>query len=386
MAPHPDGPIETPFHQKVEDFKRRTLPLLVWSISLVVVLALLFGRVRRFEYVGLAQSQEYEVSAATTGTLENVLVSLYDQVEAGEVVATLDASALQASIDTAQALVRQQQAELASVRAQLGRDNNEGAAAWTSDLRRFQMDEEQRRLDGMELKVLIDSDQLELERQDLELRRFRQLRESGLISQSELESVQLGRDQVERRLQENRALLRQTEQQLGAASARRQSFQARMAPGGAVDPVLQPILQAIAVETNRLKEIEKQRDALVLRSPVAGQVSQLLCRNGQSLVPGEPIMMIAERSVSEVVAYLRDGDPPRRIRPNTKALLASREEPGRVAESLVVRVGETVGPLPQRLWRDPRVPDYGRAVVVAAAPALDIRPGQVVEVTFPAAD
>ena len=115
--------------------------------------------------------------------------------------------------------------------------------------------------------------------------------------------------------------------------------------------------------------------------PVLGQVSQMLCSTGQSVIPGEPIMMIAERSVREIVAYLSESDG-RRITLDTPVMVTSRNQPGMTAESVVIRVGPTIQALPQRLWRDPALPDYGRAVVIAAAPAMALTPGELVDVEF----
>jgi hypothetical protein len=61
-------------------------------------------------------------------------------------------------------------------------------------------------------------------------------------------------------------------------------------------------------------------------------------------------------------------------------LVASRTRPNRVAESVVLRVSPAIQPLPQRFWRDPRIPDYGRAVVIAGPAALDLMPGEAVSV------
>jgi hypothetical protein len=38
--------------------------------------------------------------------------------------------------------------------------------------------------------------------------------------------------------------------------------------------------------------------------------------------------------------------------------------------------------MPERLWRDPAVPSYGRAVVIAANPALNLIPGELIQVKF----
>ena len=102
---------------------------------------------------------------------------------------------------------------------------------------------------------------------------------------------------------------------------------------------------------------------------------------GQSVVPGEAIVIVAEHSVREIVAFLREPDGVT-VEQNTPVLVASRANPTRVAESLVVRVSPTIGTLPQRVWRDPRIPDYGRSVVIAGVPALNLTPGEMVTVRF----
>ena len=147
------------------------------------------------------------------------------------------------------------------------------------------------------------------------------------------------------------------------------------------EPVLGPLQASIDVEAARLREIHLQRESLVLRSPVAGQVTQILCRKGQSIEPGEPVLTIAEDSVREIITFLDDGDT-EPISSNTPVLLSSRSPGGTMAESVVLRVGESIQPLPQRLWRDPRFPDYGRAVVIAATPTMRLTPGELVHVKF----
>ena len=54
--------------------------------------------------------------------------------------------------------------------------------------------------------------------------------------------------------------------------------------------------------------------------------------------------------------------------------------PERVAESVVVRLGPDIEILPERLWRVPSTPEYGRAVVIAAVPTLQLTPGELLNV------
>ena len=38
--------------------------------------------------------------------------------------------------------------------------------------------------------------------------------------------------------------------------------------------------------------------------------------------------------------------------------------------------------MPERLWRQPATPQYGRAVVIAAVPGLELLPGELINVRF----
>ena len=375
-------PIETPLAQRVEDFRHRTLPMVVWGAAALIVVALLLGRARQVDYIGIAHAPEYEVSVANSGTIETVVVDLYDSVEPGDVVATLDDDQVLAEIEAARASVRLLQAQFEVERDRLTKGTDERTADWTADLRRFQIDEESRRLEILSLKVVIESDRIELERLALELRRAVRLVEDGLIPDTDYDNVRAARDHVRKRIDENEILMSQLGEEYLTAQNRRRNYEEHLPAGRtAAKSVLRPLVEAVRVESERLKEIEIQRSELVLRSPVIGQVSQMLCRTGQSVIPGEPIMMIAERSVREIVAYLSESDG-RRITLDTPVMVTSRNQPGMTAESVVVRVGPTIQALPQRLWRDPALPDYGRAVVIAAAPAMALTPGELVDVEF----
>ncbi|MDP5346958.1 MAG: hypothetical protein NWQ32_01015, partial [Paracoccaceae bacterium] len=75
-------------------------------------------------------------------------------------------------------------------------------------------------------------------------------------------------------------------------------------------------------------------------------------------------------------------DDPIEITPETRVVLRSRNAPRVVAESTVARVGDGIEPFPPRLWPDPRVSIYGRAVVIAPVPEMDLSPGELLAVDF----
>ncbi len=256
-----------------------------------------------------------------------------------------------------------------------------GLADVNADLRRFQIDEEDRRLAALSLRVIIESDEVERNRLWIDVGRNRQLLEDGIVGQSLFDMIKASHDVVETRLTKNRILLAQTEEEYRSALERRQTYEGDLAVVPAAAPLLLPLQEAISIEAARLREIHVQRASLVLRSPVDGRVSHVYGRRGQAVVPGEPVVMISERTVNEIVAYLAEADG-LRVEEQQPVRLVSHARPGVVADSVVLRVSPGIQVLPQRLWRNPQIADYGRAVVIAPQAAMRLTPGETIEVRF----
>jgi len=376
-----DQPIPTPMPQRIADFKQRRLPVLVWCAAAITCAILLVGRGTHYQYVGLAQSLSYEVSAPMTGQLENVFVDVYDEVDTGDVLVRLDDAEIAARLERSLATIRQLSAELEATKSQVLVTGAEANANWVNNLRRFQTNEEERRLAMLELQVAVESGEIEQERLAIETDRAATLLETGLLGQAEYDSVRLTQAEVIRRNEENRIFLAQTEQEYLAAQGRRREFERGLPSRPGEEPFLRPMREAITVESQRLEEIRARRESLVLRSPISGQISQVLCRRGQTVVPGEPIMTIAELGVKEIVTFLAESDD-RVVQRQSVVSLASLRRPEIATESYVVRLGPGLELMPERLWRDPSVPSYGRAVVIAANPALNLTPGELIQVQF----
>jgi multidrug resistance efflux pump len=376
-----DDLIQTPWPQRVAEFKQRRLPVLVWILCVAACGWMLLHRTEPTKYIGLAQAIQYEISAPTVGRVDTVFVDLYQPVGMGDLVVKLDDSELEARINRARASISVLRAELIAARSQLQSTNQSGLANWTNDLRRFLTDEEDRRLATLDLRATIEADEIERERLELRQLRIGPLAREGIVDPSLLDETGLEIEEVTRRLESTRAVLAQTEEELHAALTRRQEFEANLPRMPDAEPYLDPLRQSIEVEGMRLTEIETRRAELVMRSPAEGQVSQILCRRGQSVRPGEPIVTITDRTVRDIVTFLNEADD-RPIGERTPVLVSSLERPGEYIESFVLRVSSSVEMLPARLWANPSVPVYGRAVVISALPSMPLRPGELLSVQF----
>jgi multidrug resistance efflux pump len=359
------------------DFRRRYVPVLVWFVVLGLVASILAGRVRRQEFIGLAQALQYRISAPIAGRIDSVLVRELDAVNPGDVVARLDGSALEARKATELAQARQLTARLAAERSRLTAGAGLLSEGYSMSLRRFRMDEEERSLSALSLRVLVEGDLVEQERLHLEAERAEQLLSKGLVSEAERDLAVLSHRRIAERVEHNQDLLLRTEEEQRQAAGRRQQFESEHTGEAALAPALTPLIDAIRVQESRLEELRVEQSNLLLRSPVAGEVSQILCRKGQAIAPGEPVVVIAERVPGEILAYLPEVAAGR-LRPNSAVAVSRRADPSRTAESRVTRVGAAIEPIPQQLWRDPRIPEYGLTVAIAMVPALTLTPGEVV--------
>jgi multidrug resistance efflux pump len=371
--------IPIPRAQRLEALRRHALPTVVWLIAAVVAAILLANRTGSVHYPGMAHGVDCQIAPTVVGRVQTVIVALNDRVVAGQAVVLLDDSLLRASVEVANANLRKLRADLAASAASLATASGRVAA----DMLRLQMEEGGRRLDVQSLRARLESDTIEVERLALEAQRQEQMLRQGISSRAQFDNAKLARDALAAKTAETKALLAQTEREWEQAKVRRESVERTMPAGALQQAQLVPLQEAVAVEEAALQEIEVKRAALVLRSPIAGQVSQVWCTAGQSVKPGDPILTIVESAVRDLVVYV-DETSARRIAPRQRVVVSRAVPPVVRAESVVMSVGETVQQLPPRFWRDPRVPSYGRTVVVAPSPALPLAVGELVDVWLPA--
>ena len=85
-------------------------------------------------------------------------------------------------------------ADLEAAKAQMLSGSGSGLADVNADLRRFQIDEEDRRLSALSLRVVIESDEVELNRLRLEVERNRELLAEGIVGQSLFDTIEAAYD------------------------------------------------------------------------------------------------------------------------------------------------------------------------------------------------
>ena len=369
------------------------LPILVWLGAVACVVVLFRHRSQRFEVLGITQGRVYQVSAPVDSRLKIVSVELFEDVSKGQTLAALDNTQLNAQIATIHAEIEHLKSQLLSTQdtmlAEAANLETDAIAAQ----RRFNVDVENARLRILEQKTLIETDKVTLEDLAVEVKIATELLEKDAIAPYGLQKAQTLYNALAKKIEENGHLLAQAEQDLQQARQRRDEFAQRQPVHPSVDSALDTIRKQIAVQEKLIAELSVQREALRITSPVDGMVIQIqvnanqaaLCRSGEDVLrrPGEvvlagdPILVVAETEPTEIVAYIGQ-EQLAKVKETMVVQLIKNTEPAQIASSQVVRLGPTMEQMPQQLWLNPNIAQWGRPVLIKIPPGLKLLPGETV--------
>jgi multidrug resistance efflux pump len=370
-------------------FRPHILPVTVWLAVVMCIVWLFSYRASRFEVLGIAQEQLRQIAANCPGRLRAVSVGLFDQVKMGQTLAVVDTvldnenlpEIVQAQLATISAETERLQAELVTTENRLSADAVNMDNNRIADQRRFNVDVENARLRILQLQLTIETDRLSLEGLELNSKIF-VLQNRPDVSDSasyELKKLKLQYDTLAKRIQENERLLEEAKRDLQQAQQRREEFAQRQPQHPSVENALEVIRKAIQVQEHRMQELTVQRSPLELKSPFNGVVSLIQRRPGETVRAGDPILTVAEVNPTVVIAYANERQASQ-IQERMEVELVKKSERLQIARSQVASVSPTIEQLPARLWRNPNIPQWGRAVVVKSPPGLQLLPGEIVGV------
>jgi hypothetical protein len=161
-----------------------------------------------------------------------------------------------------------------------------------------------------------------------------------------------------------------------------------------VDSALEVIRKEAQVQEKLLEQLLVQRGQLSIKAPVDGIVIQIqananiaalrrpgegiLRRPGEVVLAGDPILTIAEREPAQVIAYARE-DQVGWVREGMAVELvelAQSDGKAQVGHSQILRVGPAIEQMPQQLWRNPAVAQWGRPFLVKIPPGMTLVIGE----------
>jgi multidrug resistance efflux pump len=377
--------------------KHQLVPVLVWLAVVVCVVGLFYRRYERFEIVGLAQGQVRQVAATCTGRLQELPVGLYHEVKQGQVVAVIDTvldnEPIQAQLASIAAEIEHLMAQLLPRQEQLLAEAANLETSHVADERTFAVDVEDSRLQTLQLRAQIASDRITLQDLKMEVGTLQYLVQQDAVGPYELERVKAQHEALAQKIEENERALEQAQEHFRQAQQRLDEFRRRQMQHPSVDSALEVIRKEAKVQERRMEELRARCEPLELTAPIDGMIvpipaqtgggqrrgqgERVLTRPGEVVTAGDPILAVAELQPSEIVAYVGQSQVGQVHEQMTVELVKNRE-PAQIAESKVVSVGPTIELMPQRLWRNPNVPQWGRPIMISIPAGMELLPGEMV--------
>jgi len=356
------------------------IPVVVWLFALVGVIFLFNTRIQRFEVIGMAQSQTWQVTAVETSRIKSLNVDLFDEVKKGQVLvvlhSVLDSELIDARINTIKAEVARLQAELAANCEILDAEARNSRIDMVTEHRRFSADVDNARLAILELIAVIEPDRILLKDYLVEINIEKELLISGAISTTyNIEKAQAMHDAVALKIDKNKEFLDQARKNLDQAIKRKNEFFSTEPVNPSPDIALLAISKAIDVQRKLMEEILIEGKTLVIKSPADGVVTQIMAKAGEIAIPALPILTITQTDPTEVIGYASDATH-NSLKQGQRVQLVKNGHKPQIAESQVVQIGPVIDLVPPRLMMDPDRPQWGRAFLVKIPPGMKLTPGE----------
>ncbi len=367
------------------------LPIIVWLGALACVAILFSRRTQRFEVIGIARGQEYQITTNCPARLTDVSVQLFDTVKKGQTIAVANTvldneqprGELQAQLATTLAEIDHLTAQLVPTQDSLSAEKSDRQTNRISDERRFSVDVENTRLDILRLRGLIQTDKITLEDLALDVKITQNLVDEEAVVPYELQKIQTRYNTLAKKIEENESLLEQAEAALQQAQERLDEYIKNQPYHPSVDDALEVIRKAIRVQERRMDELLTQlealnaRESLELKAPFDGVISRVLHQQSETVLAGEPILTVTESRPSEIIAYAGEGQL-NLVREGMNVELIKSSEPAQIAYSRVTHVGPIIEQMPVHLWRNPNIPQWGRPFRIEVPAQMILTVGEVV--------
>ena len=365
--------------------RMHVVPIIIWMGAVACTVMLFHQRTQKFQIVGIAQENIRQIAAAKDGRLKSVSVELYQKVNFGDKIAIIDTvledestkALRQAQLKTATAEIQHLMAEMVPTQEILLAEAENAKSDRIAVQRRFAVDVENTRLDLLEIKVNLASDRILLGDLNSELKISRQLLEQDVIKPYELEKAKVQYEALSKKIEENEVLLEQANENLTQAKQRQNEFIQRQPFNPSVDSALDIIRKAVKVQEKLIEELLIKPVPMTLTATLDGIVSHIYYGAGDAVLAGEPIITIAESEPAEIVAYASEQQAST-IKEKMKVQLIKNNYPAQIATSRVTHLGPNVELMPERLWRNPNVPQWGRPILIKIPNGLKLIPGEMV--------
>ncbi|HPS54563.1 MAG TPA: hypothetical protein PLP05_03100 [Sedimentisphaerales bacterium] len=380
--------------------RMHVIPILIWVVALICLVTL-FSRnsSKKCELVGIARAQVHQVASTCSGRLVNVPIELFQEVNKGQTLAivntVLENEPLEAQLETIQAEIERLMAELITIQDTYQAENVDRKIDYDTNKRRLAIDVENARLKILETKATIASDRILLGDLSVEFKTTEELLEQDIVSRYEMERAKIQYESLLEKIKTNELLLEQCQLDLQDCTQRYVDYSQQKPYYPPIDNATDVVYKAIKVQEGLLNELFARLAPHELVSPINGIIipitgnknevslyrpgENVLRRSGEVVTEGEPIFAVTERSPSEIVAYINQNQPVD-VKEGMYVEIIKQSDPLQTAKSQITYVSPVLEQTPERLWPDPKMPQWGRPLLIRIHPDLQVVSGEILKI------
>jgi multidrug resistance efflux pump len=353
---------------------RTFLSLGVWLGAAGVAYWLYRDGVVGADAIAIAQIKEYRVAPAVLGRLVSLDVAEGDRVTAGQVVARLETRMLERELSVAEARLQYAASEVHATGTSLDIGFLQTERAFESEIEAVRVEMEAARASSAR-----DSAEFAKVREDLD--RQRDLVRRGLAKADRIGELDLRRAALDEAVKAWPPRIRSLDARHQAATARLAEWRRtrEAGPGGARNTQIQPARERVREQKESVRLLGARLDETVLRAGCDAYVASILARPGDVVRAGDPVVTLVEARPRQAIAWIeeRKGEAPA-----VGALVVARRTAGgrERFQATVASVTTQVSQLPQRLWPNPHIPAWGRAIYLNLPEPASVDPGETLDV------
>lgn len=371
-------PIRTPLSRLFMLWRKRFLPVLIWGAAVAIAIVMVQRQRVYVDAVGIAEAKTTYVSPLFDGTVQSLAVDLLDEVTEGQVVAIMDDTLIRSELHVAEAELDRVRATLDAESARFAQEQQKNETSAQDDRRRFQLNEEQARLNHLDRVIQHETDKVDLERLGVQLKRQEEMVKQHLLDQAAYDESRLAWEALKTKVDKDVAAIALAEKNMASAATRSETLSGELPVPEPTDAVLRSLQADIASQQAVVAEVQQRRQALALKAPVAGQIALIARRPGESMLAGDPILTIVGPGANRVTAFV-DERAASTLKVGDNVELHSRTRPSTVARGKILKIGTYIEPFPERLQTRPVILQHGFQVLVGELPENVYRPGETLD-------
>jgi len=349
---------------------RRWASLGIWLVAAIAATFLwLETGHQRSLVVGVVEGKVHRVGPVEASKLRAVFVRAGERVKAGQPVAALETTDLDAEIALAHGRLDELLAEIEAQTESYGRDLRTRRVTLEAQLASAQAN-------LAEARSKQAGEKAELSTLNRQLTRLQEMEQRGLAEMDRVSTLRTRHARLSRSAQHSPATLTAYRTLAVQTDAALEHVDDK-----GLEVLLKPVRARAQTQAQQLTELMARRQRRTLRAPRDGQVATVFRNVGDPLVSGEAVLEVVETRADRLLAYVPEQSA-RALGAGSVVQAASHDQSKRsLSRGVVEEVGESIVQIPARFWRAPNKPEFGRPVHIKLNENSDLLVGEAVLVT-----